>query len=62
MATSMRANPERVAWQVLTVSFMVFLLICLGAVYVAQWYIFQSATDMKVNLVVSRGTVSAANA
>jgi hypothetical protein len=57
MATSMRANPERVAWQVLTVAFVVFLLICLGAVYVAQWYIFQSATDMKVNLVVSRGTV-----
>jgi hypothetical protein len=57
MTTSMRANPERVAWQVLTVSFMVFLLICLGTVYIAQWYIFQSATNMQVNLVVSRGTV-----
>jgi hypothetical protein len=53
----MRANPERAAWQVLTVSFVVFLLLCIGTLYAAQWYVFQSATEMDISLVVSRGTV-----
>jgi hypothetical protein len=53
----MRANPERAAWQVLTVSFVVFLLLCTGTIYLAQWYVFQSATRLDVSLVVSRGTV-----
>ena len=54
---NMRANPERAAWYVLTVSFVVFLLLCIGTLYVAQWYVLQSTTEMDISLVVSRGTV-----
>ncbi|NDJ54403.1 MAG: hypothetical protein GYB68_15140 [Chloroflexi bacterium] len=50
-------NPERRAWNILLGAFAVFILLCLGAIYSVQWFIFRSMINMDTELNVSRGTV-----
>jgi hypothetical protein len=54
----MRDNPERFAWRVLFVSFLAFLLACGGAIYLIQWYVFESMVALQTDMTVGRGTVS----
>jgi hypothetical protein len=54
----MRTNPERLAWRILLVSFLVFLLLCGSTLYVIDWFIFRSTIGLDINLTVARGTVS----
>jgi len=49
-------DAERRAWQILIGAFTVFLLLCSGAVYALQWFVFQSTIPLKATLFVARGT------
>src|SRR5215831_2789446 len=48
---------QRTAWTVLVVSFVMFILACLGATVGVYWFLFKSPTDMTVKLWVSQGSV-----
>ncbi len=54
----MSQSPERRAWRILLSGFAVFLLMCGGVFYVAQWFVFQSQIDMVIQLTSARGTAS----
>jgi hypothetical protein len=54
----MRSNPERLAWRILITSFSIFLLSCITAAYLTQWYVFQSTVPMAIEVRVARGTAS----
>lgn len=54
----MRQNPERLAWRILLASFLVFLILCASTIYLTQWYLFRSMTEMRVTLKAARGTVT----
>jgi hypothetical protein len=53
-----QTHAERRAWRILVSFFAVFLLLCGTSIYLIQWYIFQSTTNLDADLKVARGTVS----
>lgn len=53
----MHTKPELVAWRVLLSAFGVFVVVCLGATYLVQWYLFDSQVNLRAELTAARGTV-----
>src|SRR5688572_31511732 len=52
----MHPKPEQTAWRILLSAFVIFLLLCSSAFYLAQWFVFQSTVPMTVEVHASRGT------
>jgi hypothetical protein len=53
-----RIRPERLAWGVLLISFVIFCIICAGSTLGVYYFFFQSTVPMPTLLLVGRGTVT----
>ncbi len=51
-------TPQTTAWLVVSISFVVFCIVCAASTFGAYWFIFESDTPLTVRLTVSRGTVT----
>lgn len=56
----MHAHPQRVAWVTLLGGLLLFCLLCISSVIFARWFVFDSPTELSVQLHVGRGTVGLA--
>lgn len=52
----MLKNPHRLAWLTLLFSFVMFIVVCLAAVSLGRYVLFEWPIDMDATLYVSRGT------
>ena len=53
-------RPQAIAWIILVISFMLFLVICGLGTFGTYYFLFESSVHLTVNLTVSRGVVGVA--
>jgi hypothetical protein len=51
-------DPQATAWMVVSVSFVVFCLVCAASTFGVWWFVYQSGAPLTVRLTVSRGAVT----
>ncbi len=53
-----KPDPQTTAWIVVLSGFAIFCILCAAGSVGANWFLFQSTTNITVHLIVSRGTVT----
>jgi hypothetical protein len=51
-------NPQTVAWLVVSLSFVLFCVVCAASTFGAYWFFFESTNTLTASLTVSQGSIS----
>jgi hypothetical protein len=54
-----QSNPQIIAWLVVSLSFVVFCVVCAAGTFGAYWFFFESTNALTARLTVSQGNITA---